>query len=108
MNETLKWAFVYILICSDGAYYVGSYRGDDLKVRVAEHNSGYRKSAWTYRRRPVELAWSEHFARYDEAVACERQLKGWSRAKKAALIRGDYTEISRLAKSKPNQQCPSS
>ena len=103
MNETLKGAFVYIVLCSDGAYYVGSYRGNDLNVRVAEHNSGYYKTAWTFRRRPVELVWSEHFDRYDDAVACERRLKGWSRAKKTALIRGDYAEISRLAKSKSGQ-----
>lgn len=108
MDELLEGAFVYILLCSDGAYYVGSYRGADLNVRIAEHNSGYRKTAWTYRRRPVALVWADHFARYDEAVACERQLKGWSRAKKAALIRGDYTEISRLAKSKSGQRRPSS
>ena len=108
MGERLEGAFVYILLCSDGAYYVGSYKGDDLQVRIAEHNSGYRKEAWTYRRRPVELVWAQHFSRYDEAFACERQLKGWSRAKKAALIKGDYLEISRLAKSKSSQRRPSS
>ena len=108
MGERSEGAFVYMLQCCDGSYYVGSYRGDDLDVRIAEHNSGYRKKAWTYRRRPVELVWAEHFSRYDEAVACERQLKGWSRAKKAALIEGDYAAISRLAKSKSGQRCPSS
>ena len=89
MGKLLEGAFVYILRCSDGAYYVGSYRGDDLNVRVAEHNFGHRRKAWTYRRRPVELAWSDHFNRYTDAIACERQLKGWSRAKKEALIAGD-------------------
>lgn len=108
MNELLEGAFVYMLECADGAYYVGSYRGEDLNVRVAEHNLGHRKKAWTYRRRPVELVWAEHFHRYDEAVACERQIKGWSRAKKKALIMGDYNEISRLSKSKPANRDPSS
>ncbi|MHA7857983.1 MAG: GIY-YIG nuclease family protein [Henriciella sp.] len=108
MSERFEGAFVYMLLCADGAYYVGSYRGADLNVRVAEHNSGFRKTAWTYRRRPVELVWAEHFARYDEAVACERQIKGWSRAKKAALIERDYVTISKLARSKQNKRGPSS
>ena len=108
MDKRREGAFVYMLLCSDGAYYVGSYRGDDLAVRVGEHDSGYHKKAWTYRRRPVELVGAEHFVRYDEAVACERQFKGWSRAKKAALIKGDYDAISRLAKSNSNRRCPSS
>ena len=108
MGKLLEGAFVYILRCSDGAYDVGSYRGDDLNVRVAEHNFGHRKKAWTYRRRPVELVWSEHFARFTDAVACERRLKGWSRAKKEALIAGDYAENSRLARSKAAKRNPSS
>lgn len=108
MGDLLDGAFVYMLRCSDGAFYIGSYRSDDLSVRIAEHNSGYRKTAWTYPRRPVELVWSDHFSRYQDAVACERQIKGWSRAKKTALINGDYAEISRLAKSTGNQRGPSS
>lgn len=108
MGELLEGAFVYMLKCSDGAYYIGSYRGDDLSARIAEHNQGYRKSAWTYHRRPVELVWSEHFQRYADAVATERQIKGWSRAKKTALIDRDYATISKLAKSKPKSRRPSS
>ena len=108
MDELLGGAFVYMLRCSDGAYHVGSYRGHDLRVRVSEHNSGYRRNAWTYRRRPVALVWSEHFDRYADAVACERQIKGWSRAKKNALIVGNYSEIKRLARSKPAKRNPSS
>lgn len=108
MNKPLDGAFVYMLRCSDGAFYVGSHRGDDLSVRIAEHNSGMRKNAWTYRRRPVELVWSEQFSRYADAVACERQIKGWSRAKKQALIVGDYDEITRLSKLKSAKRDPSS
>jgi len=108
LSEHPIGAFVYMVRCSDGAFYVGSYRGDDLDVRIAEHNSGYRKKAWTYRRRPVVLVWSEHFARFDEAVACERQIKGWSRAKKIALIHGDYAEIVRLSNMKTKPRRPSS
>ena len=90
-------AFVYILKCADGKYYVGSHRGDNVELRVAQHNSGDSPTAWTFRRRPVELVWSAHFMRIDEAVSFEIQIKKWSRAKKEALIRGDIAELKRLA-----------
>ena len=91
--------FVYMLRCADGAYYIGSHRGDDLKVRVSQHNTGWSRTAWTYRRRPVELVWSEHFDSARDAIACEWQLNGWGRAKKEALIRGDWMAIRELARS---------
>jgi putative endonuclease len=90
-------AFVYMLRCSDDSYYVGSATGDDLAKRIAEHESG-AYPGYTFTRRPVTLVWSEHFDRIIDAIAAERQLKGWSRAKKEALIRGDWTTISHLAK----------
>ena len=93
--------YVYMLRCADGAYYIGSYRGDDVMLRVHEHNLGYRKKAWTYKRRPVDLVWSEHFARITDAIACERRLKGWSRAKKEALIEGDNAKSVELSNRKP-------
>jgi putative endonuclease len=90
-------AFVYMLRCADGSLYVGSARGDDLWKRVAEHETGaYR--GYTYTRRPVRLVWSEHFQQITDAIAVERQIKGWSRAKKEALIKGDWTEIKLLAR----------
>jgi putative endonuclease len=90
-------AFVYMLRCSDNSFYVGSATGDDLTKRFAEHQCGaYR--GYTYLRRPVELVWSEHFPRITDAIAAERQLKGWSRAKKEALIRGDWSILEQLAK----------
>lgn len=89
-------AFAYIVRCSDGSYYVGSARGD-LEKRIAEHNAGtYR--GYTSSRRPVKLVWAEYFERITDAIAAERQIKGWSRAKKEALIRGDFELISVLAK----------
>jgi len=100
-------AFVYILECADGKYYVGSYRGLDLESRVGEHNSGQLSDAWTFRRRPVQLVWSAHFYRKDEALAFEQQIKKWSRAKKEALIRGDIPELKRLAISKSAPADPS-
>jgi putative endonuclease len=71
--------------------------GNDLNRRIAEHQTG-RFPGYTYTRRPVELVWSEHFDRIVDAIAAERKLKGWSRAKKQALIRGDWSRVHRLSK----------
>ena len=90
-------AFVYMLRCADGSYYVGSATGDDLTWRIAEHQSGYYQG-YTSTRRPVQLVWSEHFLRITDAIAVERQLKGWSRAKKEALITGDWSMIQMLSR----------
>jgi putative endonuclease len=90
-------AFAYMLLCADGSYYVGSATGDDLSRRVAEHQSGFYPG-YTATRRPVRLVWSEHFERIPDAIAAERQIKGWSRAKKEALINGNWGDIQRLAK----------
>jgi putative endonuclease len=93
-------AWVYILRCADGSYYVGSHKGEEVVERVHQHNAGPDPQAYTYRRRPVELVWSDSFELNVDAFAAERRLKGWSRAKKEALIRGDFAELSRLARSK--------
>ncbi|MBE9551844.1 MAG: GIY-YIG nuclease family protein [Proteobacteria bacterium] len=89
-------AFVYILRCADGKYYVGSTR-DSLEKRIAEHNSGFY-DGYTAGRRPVELLWSQDFDRITDAIAAERQLKGWSRSKKEALISGDLNLLRLLSK----------
>lgn len=91
-------AFVYILRCSDDSYYVGSTR-TSLEARVAEHNAGtYR--GYTWKRRPVELAFYETFENITDAISAERQLKGWSRAKKEALMNGDVSALRAAAKRK--------
>lgn len=90
--------FVYILKCADGSYYVGSYRGANIEWRVNDHNNGVYPEAYTYFRRPVTLMWSECFTNAVDAVAFERRLKGWSRAKKEALIRGDGEALTALAR----------
>jgi putative endonuclease len=90
-------AFAYMLRCADGSYYVGSARGDDLEPRIAEHQAGVRQG-YTFRRRPVHLVWSERFDRITDAIAVERKIKGWSRAKKEALIKGDWLALRVLAK----------
>lgn len=85
-----------MLKCADGLFYVG--HTDDLESRFAAHQSGLTGS-FTKNRRPVELVWSQEFSKREEALAAERQIKGWSRAKKKALIAGDWDLISRLARS---------
>jgi putative endonuclease len=98
-------AFVYMLRCADGSFYVGSATGEDLTRRIAEHQSGYYHG-YTSTRRPVTLVWSEHFLRTTDAIAVERQLKGWSRAKKEALIKGDWSAIQQLSKRRGGQTRP--
>jgi predicted GIY-YIG superfamily endonuclease len=82
-----------MLRCSDGSYYVGCTT--NLDNRMGEHQDGTH-GGYTSLRRPVELIWVEEFQHIDDAITVERQLKGWSRAKKAALLTGDYAAISRL------------
>ncbi len=91
-------AFVYILRCTDGSYYVGSTRGT-LENRVNEHNAGIY-GGYTKSRRPVQLVFHETFDRITDAIAAERQLKGWRRAKKEALIRGDVDALVHLSRSR--------
>src|SRR5882672_649009 len=89
--------YVYMLRCVDNSFYVGSATGDDLSPRIDQHNAGSYQG-YTFKRRPVVLVWSEHFDRITDGIAAERQIKGWSRAKKEALIRSDWDAISRLAR----------
>ena len=90
-------AAVYIQRCADGHYYVGSTRGS-LERRVAQHDAGIY-GGYTFSRRPVALVFHQEFANITDVIAMERRLKGWSRAKKEALIRGDFADLPRLAKS---------
>ncbi|NUQ01616.1 MAG: GIY-YIG nuclease family protein [Armatimonadetes bacterium] len=89
--------YVYMLRCSDGSFYVG--QTDDLELRLAEHRLG-AGSSWTKRRLPVTLVWSSGMPSRDQALAVERQLKGWSRAKKQALVGGDWATIVELARNR--------
>lgn len=89
------WA--YMLHCRGGAFYVG--HTDDLERRIAQHEAGAIKG-FTSDRLPVALVWSQEFSTRQEAKEAERQLKGWRRAKKMALIRGDWALISQLSKGK--------
>lgn len=87
--------WMYILQCADGSYYVGSTI--NLERRLREHNEG-RGARYTIRRLPVELVYSAEFPDIAQAYAAEKQVQGWSRAKREALIRGDYEALPGLAK----------
>ena len=89
--------YVYMLRCVDYSYYVG--HTDDLERRIAQHNAG-EIPGYTEGRRPVRLVFVQEFASRKEALAAERQLKGWSRAKKEALILENWGRLRLLARSR--------
>src|SRR3990172_4138179 len=87
--------YVYILRCSDASYYVG--HTDDLEKRIAEHHSGLIPG-YTHTRRPGRLVFADVFPSREQALERERQIKGWSRAKKEALIKSNWERLKRLTK----------
>ncbi len=91
------YGYMYILGCADGSFYTGSTR--DLNRRLEQHRAG-DAARYTRTRLPVKLLYYEAFDRIDAAFAREKQVQGWSRAKKVALIRGDLTQLKRLSQSK--------
>ena len=93
---------VYILRCSDGSYYTGSTK-QEIEARVWEHNEGVY-DGYTKRRRPVELVFTETYDRLIDGFARERQIKGWSRVKKEALMRFDYEALPELAKNRQKKE----
>jgi putative endonuclease len=90
--------FVYILQCSDGSYYTG--HTDNLEKRINEHSLGLITNCYTYNRRPIKLLFSQEFYTREEALSSERQIKGWSRKKKEALIDNDWEKLKELSKKK--------
>ena len=92
-------AWTYILRCDDGCFYTGSTNGD-LDSRVWEHNHDDERSAnFTRKRRPVVLVYAERFDTVDAAFFREKQLQGWSRAKKIALIEERGEDLPGLSRS---------
>ena len=87
--------FVYILRCADDSYYVG--HTDDIEKRLSEHWAGFCRG-YTASHRPIAIEYVCEVPTRDEAIIRERQIKGWTRAKKTALIRGDFDVLHRLAK----------
>ncbi|MEO6102388.1 MAG: GIY-YIG nuclease family protein [Pseudoxanthomonas sp.] len=92
--------FAYLMRCADGSYYAG--HTDYIDVRMAQHQTG-ALGGYTAKRLPVTLVWSDSFLTREEAFAAERKLKGWSRAKKEALIAGDWERIQALAQNRQNR-----
>jgi predicted GIY-YIG superfamily endonuclease len=88
--------WVYILRCADDSFYTG--HTDDLEKRVAQHQAG-EIHGYTHNKRPLTLIYSQDFPSRIEALQMEQQIKGWTRAKKQALIDGDWEALSTLARS---------
>ena len=97
-KSKLKIYYTYIVQCQDGFHYTGIT--NDLERRIAEHNEGVDPLCFTYKRRPVCLKYFERFTDVLQAIAREKQLKGWSKKKKEALFNEDYELLKELSKSK--------
>jgi predicted GIY-YIG superfamily endonuclease len=91
-----KHSWVYILRCCDGSYYTGCTTA--LEKRIKEHELGIFPG-YTSSRRPVRLVWSAEFPDIFQAIAVERQIKGWSRKKKEALIQQEFDLLHQLSQS---------
>ena len=92
--------WVYILKCADKSYYTG--HTDNLESRLMQHHQKKYPACFTATRLPVQLVFSQDFSTREEALASERQIKGWSRKKKEALIAGDWKTLSIHAKRQKN------
>jgi putative endonuclease len=92
----MKQYCVYILLCSDNSYYTGIT--NDIERRFGEHETGFNTSCYTYKRRPIKLVFNEFFTDVNQAIAFEKQVKGWRRAKKEAIINGDWDLLPELSK----------
>ncbi len=91
----MKQYHVYILKCSDKSYYTGVT--NDVERRLHEHQTGVNQTAYTHNRRPVELVFSEYFLDINQAIAFEKQVKGWSRKKKEAIIEDNWDNLKELS-----------
>ena len=89
--------FVYILLCADGSYYTGST--SDLTLRLAQHENG-NGANYTKSRLPVQLVYFEEYPDVKSAFYREKQIQGWSRRKKKALIEQNFSNLKRFSKSK--------
>lgn len=87
--------FVYIVKCSDNSYYTGVT--NNVERRVYEHNTSHDVSTYTHDKRPVTLVFHESFKDVNQAIAFEKQVKGWTRKKKEALIDNNWDKIKKLA-----------
>jgi putative endonuclease len=93
--SSMKQWYVYILRCADKSYYTGIT--NNTERRLAEHETGLDTTCYTYHRRPVELVYYAGFSSPEAAISVEKQIKGWGRKKKEALIDGDFDKLKELA-----------
>jgi len=94
----MNGSWIYILECADGSFYIGLTKQNDPEGRVWEHNNHIYVNAYTSKRLPVKLAYAEFYESISAAIESERRIKGWSRAKKLAMMKGDWESVMRLAK----------
>ncbi len=92
----MRTYFVYIVKCNDNTYYTGIT--NHLERRIGEHQTGKKKDCYTFDKRPLELVWFETFNDVLNAIAIEKQIKGWSRRKKEALIQQDWERLEQYSK----------
>ena len=92
----MKQSYVYILKCSDSTYYTGVT--SNLTQRMFQHNTGFYPDCYTFSRRPIALVFYAEFTDINFAIEKEKQIKKWSKAKKEALIRGEYDTLPNLAR----------
>ena len=94
----MKTMYVYILLCSDDSYYTGVT--NNLEKRFEQHKQGIDKLCYTYKRRPLTIVFYEIFNSPIKAIEFEKKLKGWTRAKKKALIEGRWDDLKEFAECK--------
>jgi putative endonuclease len=94
----VKIYYVYMVLCADHSFYTGIT--NNAEYRVNQHNYGEDPGCYTFKRRPVTLVHVSDFSNVDDAIRWEKQLKGWSRAKKKALAAGNWAAIHELARRK--------
>lgn len=97
----MKLSCVYILKCSDNSYYIGVT--SHLDKRLLEHKTAKYPDSYTAKRLPVKLVFYADFTDINIAIQYEKKIKKWSRAKKEALIKGEYDKLPNLAKKKFNK-----
>ena len=91
----MKYYSVYILKCSDGSYYTGIT--NDIDRRFYEHQNGENITCYTFNRRPLLLVFCENFSDVSQAIEFEKQIKGWSRKKKEAIINDNWEKLKELS-----------
>ena len=93
----MKTGWVYIFQCNDNSFYTGST--SNLQIRIYQHENNLVK-CYTNSKHPLELVFQQEFEKIEDAVKAERQIKGWKRKKKIALIEGDFDLLHESSKCK--------